>query len=426
MLSSCRPLKANALILCALALLLLLPSDGRTQSPTLALDSITVFSGQSGAPVGLRLSTNSPVNAMAMGIVFEAAKVTLVEISLAGGVLSGVPLEFQSINISQLDGEASVGLVLDSTPPYDPVIAPGSDLEVASLIFDVEDWLLPGSEALVQFVDGVGTPPVDNQVFVEGMPQMPELIDGVILVSNENFILVHSEPAAAGELHHEVRVTGINSAEVQGFSVALAFDAQLLHAVEVSIEGTITELVGAEFVQELADNDSGYLIVGVLLDALPPFEGQVIPAAGVELDYVRFFFDISDEIQEPVHSPLIFTDGLGTPPINNIFVINNQSISPQPVDGFLEIIPITIFLRGDANLDGAVDISDGVVMITFVSGLTPAPPCLSALDSNDDGVIDLADALYTLNFLFLAGPVIPPPFPEPGVDPTEDPIPCDI
>lgn len=82
------------------------------------------------------------------------------------------------------------------------------------------------------------------------------------------------------------------------------------------------------------------------------------------------------------------------------------------------------FIRGDANDDGHVDISDPVLVLAckFLGGL--CPQCRDAADSNDDGVLDVSDAVFTLGFLFLGRPPPPAPGPEAcGPDPTPDHLP---
>lgn len=84
------------------------------------------------------------------------------------------------------------------------------------------------------------------------------------------------------------------------------------------------------------------------------------------------------------------------------------------------------FIRGDANRDGAVDISDAVATLDLLfQGRVQGVPCPDAADANDDGSVDVSDAIYTIFFLFLAGERIPPPFPAPALDPTTgDPFTC--
>ncbi|MEM7234415.1 MAG: dockerin type I repeat-containing protein, partial [Planctomycetota bacterium] len=83
-----------------------------------------------------------------------------------------------------------------------------------------------------------------------------------------------------------------------------------------------------------------------------------------------------------------------------------------------------VFLRGDANGDRRLDLSDGVFVLghLFLGGTEPS--CRKAADVNDDANVDISDALYVLNFLFLGGAPVPPPSPECGVDPTPDELEC--
>lgn len=81
------------------------------------------------------------------------------------------------------------------------------------------------------------------------------------------------------------------------------------------------------------------------------------------------------------------------------------------------------FGRGDANADGDIDISDGLVLLNlfFVPG-SPSLICADAGDCNDDGALNIADVVYLLNFLFVSGP--PLPAPGCGIDPTPDSLDC--
>ena len=81
------------------------------------------------------------------------------------------------------------------------------------------------------------------------------------------------------------------------------------------------------------------------------------------------------------------------------------------------------FIRGDANRDNRVDISDPVFLLTalFLDG--PYPVCWDAADANDDGFLDLSDAIKSLQVLF-TGHTMPPPYPDPGSDPSADHLPC--
>jgi hypothetical protein len=83
------------------------------------------------------------------------------------------------------------------------------------------------------------------------------------------------------------------------------------------------------------------------------------------------------------------------------------------------------FIRADANGDRAVDISDPIGTLTFLFlGGANSPSCMDALDANDDGALDVSDGIYSLSFLFLGSSPPPFPYPDLGVDPTDDSLAC--
>ncbi|MEM7260965.1 MAG: hypothetical protein AAF488_03180 [Planctomycetota bacterium] len=85
-----------------------------------------------------------------------------------------------------------------------------------------------------------------------------------------------------------------------------------------------------------------------------------------------------------------------------------------------------VFRRGDANNDGAFDISDAIYALAalFTSG-APGLACADSGDANDDGGFDISDAIYTLGALFSSGPAPTDPGPvDCGVDPTDDGLDC--
>ena len=83
------------------------------------------------------------------------------------------------------------------------------------------------------------------------------------------------------------------------------------------------------------------------------------------------------------------------------------------------------FLRGDANVDGSVDLSDAVSSLRFLF-LNEGPlACTDAADANDDGLVDILDPVATLLSLFTGTVEIPAPGKDAcGVDPTDDALDC--
>jgi len=90
------------------------------------------------------------------------------------------------------------------------------------------------------------------------------------------------------------------------------------------------------------------------------------------------------------------------------------------------------FVRGDANADGSINITDGVFVLNFLFIGGPEPRCTDAADSDDNGMLNITDGVAILNWLFLSGRTPPPPSPSTanytpsdcGEDPTADDQTC--
>jgi aminopeptidase N len=67
------------------------------------------------------------------------------------------------------------------------------------------------------------------------------------------------------------------------------------------------------------------------------------------------------------------------------------------------------YIPGDANHDGAADISDAVYLIAFIFSGGPAPVPMAAGDLNTDCAVDVGDAVYLISYIFNGGPA-----PQPG------------
>ncbi len=67
------------------------------------------------------------------------------------------------------------------------------------------------------------------------------------------------------------------------------------------------------------------------------------------------------------------------------------------------------FRRGDANVDGIVDLADGVRILSALFLGMGDVPCRDALDADDSGHLDLSDAIFLLRHLFASGPELPAP-----------------
>ncbi|MGE3165636.1 MAG: hypothetical protein AB7O52_12070 [Planctomycetota bacterium] len=81
------------------------------------------------------------------------------------------------------------------------------------------------------------------------------------------------------------------------------------------------------------------------------------------------------------------------------------------------------FVRGDANGDGVLNLSDAVVLLAYLFSGQALQNCLDAYDANDMDTVNLADSVYLLGYLFSGGPPPPAPFPTCGPDETPEATP---
>jgi hypothetical protein len=79
-----------------------------------------------------------------------------------------------------------------------------------------------------------------------------------------------------------------------------------------------------------------------------------------------------------------------------------------------------LFLRGDADGNGEIDIADALTTLFHMSFANVSIPCEKAADFNDDGQIDTTDAILSLLYLFVVGAPPAEPSGVCGEDPTLD------
>ena len=86
----------------------------------------------------------------------------------------------------------------------------------------------------------------------------------------------------------------------------------------------------------------------------------------------------------------------------------------------------TTFKRGEANGDGAFNVSDGVFILLWLFAGGTQAACLDAADTDDNGAVNLIDAVRIFNFLFSGEEAPPAPGHNTcGIDTTPDVLECD-
>ena len=97
----------------------------------------------------------------------------------------------------------------------------------------------------------------------------------------------------------------------------------------------------------------------------------------------------------------------------------NLYIQPRDSDPIEIRVVERPFIRGDANDDGALDVSDPIFVLGVLFGEHYGIfQCAHAGDADDNNLHEITDAVFLLLFLFNGGEPPVAPFPDPGYDAT--------
>jgi hypothetical protein len=67
-----------------------------------------------------------------------------------------------------------------------------------------------------------------------------------------------------------------------------------------------------------------------------------------------------------------------------------------------------LYLPGDCNMDGVVNITDALFLLNYLFGDGSAPPRPESCDADGSGSLQISDAIRILNYLFSGGaPPVP-------------------
>jgi hypothetical protein len=157
------------------------------------------------------------------------------------------------------------------------------------------------------------------------------------------------------------------------------------------------------------------LIVGVTVD-----QSNVAPIITDMGDTVQVPFETDfayyPEITDPddVSHTIIYTEYPSWCTISNDSVVGTAppaaSIEPLTVivSDFCKAdtssFVVAVFVCGDANGDGEVNVGDGVFVIGYVFNSGPPPEPEVSGDANCDGDVNVGDAVYVINYVFNEGP----------------------
>lgn len=375
--------------------------------------------------ISIGASLEFPTEGYSFGMIFEPAVLSASNVTIDGTSAEGAG--FVMTDFDNVWGYITVGVVIDLTPPLTSVIPPGSGLTLLNADLTVYPDVALGTVSELLLPLYVGPVPPVQAVVVQNTATgyQPMRENGTFSVVSSILMEMVAPDAAApagSSLNHYIQAS--TEMETGGYSFGINFDDSMLTLNSVDLDGTTAE--AAEFFAHSIDNEAGggFYTVGVVMDLTPPLDGVLPADLDFSISHANFSVDPAASIGAT--SSFEFDGDLTTPPINIVFSTpTGTSVPAQTVDGTFEVSAGAVFLRGDTDLGGSVDIGDAINTLNYLF-LGGPMQCFDAGDANDSGSLDIGDGIWVLNYLFVGGPPPEPPFPDPGVDPTEDALGCEV
>jgi hypothetical protein len=418
-----------------------------------------------GASIRILMDSSNDCQGYVISMSHDGAVVTLDTIDIAGTAADTAGAEFMVPNTYATGG--TLGVVMDFSAPFDgQVIGAGSNIHVANFnyscanaVFYTEGDAAPATaSSALTFEDNVmNNPPLENVTVSAGLSVYPTLNDGscdcepIEIPAEDTELWMETEfDGSTGNYAYHGQTGDLcfyyydADDYIQGMTMTVCYDCDLTIGTEWDWNGSIVEQVGVEYLavqvdDDDTDGDGCELVVAILMDALPPFEGQTLPQTpgqtGDSSEDARLLIgclSVTVDMTAECETDQAITwcndvNGNGNVNLYNNVVIDFVSLQNYARnDTSVYVVPEEIFQRGDCNSDDKVDLADSATMLANqFNGLGVL--CDDACDANDDGMLNMADSVFLLNWLFKFGPepTAPGPFTD-GPDPTGDTLPvCD-
>ncbi len=234
-----------------------------------------------------------------------------------------------------------------------------------------------------------------------------------------------------------IPVTMSNEVGITGLMMVIQFNPEALRIDELQTEeNTLLSAQSAEYIIAETRNREGVAFISALKDFATPFwfHGSDSPFLPPGTDQLVATLKLGILVSaDQGFATIRFADGLKLPnnlnppepperlaEAHNLVLLGDRAVRPVFVHDSAGVDIRRGFIRGDSNKDDGVDISDVVFLLNYIFQGGRVPPCKDAGDANNDTRLDLSDPIWILNYLFKGGPQPSEPFPQAGVDPSDN------
>ncbi|MEE2856992.1 MAG: dockerin type I repeat-containing protein [Planctomycetota bacterium] len=372
-------------------------NSGSFGGPVIELGDAIIFPGEDHALVPVLITSETEIVSWQMGLEYDELLLSFDEIIFTGTESELLqPILIPSPALPPYSGLQVIYAGGNALPAGTSVLAAYLKLSLVDLD------LIPDGGSAGSGVGGIaneGNPVLLTDL--SGNAVIPTVIPGTVTAFDFPLFLIESQQGTALDTVLSIPIRAWTDGPVTTFAMGLEYDEWIV--CELTIQGSdFDDLTQGEWTVSEQITATG---IEITLEST----GGPVPALSGE---TLGFLVIAMPPSAPSSWVIDLVDGasfVDQTPVGNL------------LDGF--ITWWDHFIRGDANLDTSIDLSDVETILAGAYRGIPLP-CQDAADMNDDGAIDISDAITALQYLFSGSPQPPAPFPDAGPDTTDDPLGC--
>lgn len=325
----------------------------------------------------------------------------------------GAPTSADGVGVARLSW-------VNGADDYTAILVVRDDDEAFRLLGNATSFvdrdLRPGvyEYAITAFRGNLASPREECRVVIDGPPPVNLLYFSSGVFAEEAGDVLPVPVDGSGR----VTCMASNSDPVQGWSFGVCSDPSALIPTEATIDGTTAGALnggtGPSFlvINRFAEGATMAAVIDVrdTSDTLPP---------GSRHSLLRLAYEPGPDARPEVLYPVRYCETLGAPPVAVVYVVSGFEVRPERRPGSVVFRSPRgpLFLRGDANGDDVVNMSDAQSVLSYLFTGGDEPKCLESADANGSREVNIADGVYILQWEFLGGPQPPAPFPRCGVVP---------
>jgi hypothetical protein len=301
----------------------------------LSYSPVSAEVGALGVPVELLISNQDVLDAVSVVCGYDPGPLDAVIVNFDGTVTESLSADFANHALDAAAGVAAVEIVFDNQPPLLEKRLPAGDSQIlAKLVFNVRESAATGPQTLTFPAGGLG---LRTQLLRDGIERPFGTRNGTFTITPEltpdNILGFGPVEAKQADKAVPVHVLIANDTPIDAFSVFVAFDPAALLPVSISLTGTATEAIGAEFTNVRMPFGEPYVGLDAIFDFRAPFESKQLPPGSAQILF-KPIFDVLQTASVGDH-PLTILQSTGSDETRLLH--EGQRIAYTSVDGVFKV-----------------------------------------------------------------------------------------